>query len=320
MECSQDFYDIPDTHCICDLPDSDCSRSGGQKLCGWDPVMGYFRWEQLGRLSVWLHLGDNFWRISGIALYGRRCQFFLWRLFHDRIPVDARMKQKGFSFPSKCQCCAVEETIPHLFVQSSVVQGVWQYFARFFGLPICETGDLTHLVHFWRYSTPFHSDLHIRTLVPFLILWFTWTQQNAAKYDGARFLAANIIFEVDRHLRTLYAAWILTSTQWKGDLYRAVAMGFIFMLTVPRAPRVVRWTTPSPTSFKLNSDGSSLGNPGPAGAAGIITDAEGQVLLVYQDALGTATSVIAELTAVWRGLEMALAHGWPHCGGRYDSD
>ncbi|KAL0320805.1 UNVERIFIED_CONTAM: hypothetical protein Sradi_5342000 [Sesamum radiatum] len=86
-------------------------------------------------------------------------------------------------------------------------------------------------------------------------------------------------------------------------------MDFIFRPTVPRAPRVVRWTTPSPASFKLNSDGSSLGNPGPAGAAGIIRDAEGQVILAYQDALGTATSVIAELTAVWRGLEMALAHG-----------
>ncbi|KAL0430590.1 UNVERIFIED_CONTAM: hypothetical protein Sradi_0685000 [Sesamum radiatum] len=207
---------------------------------------------------------------------------FLWRLFNDRIPVDARMKKKGFSFPSKCQCCAVEEMILHLFVQSLAVQGVWQHFARFFGLSICETGDLTHLVHIWHCSTPFHSDLHIRTLVPFLILWFTWTQQNAAKYDGARFSAANIIFDVDRHLRTLP--------------------------TVPLAPRVVRWTTPSLAWFKLNSDGSSLGNPGPVGAADIIRDAEGQVRLAYQDALGTATSVIAELTTLWRGLEMALAH------------
>ncbi|KAL0294787.1 UNVERIFIED_CONTAM: hypothetical protein Sradi_6868100 [Sesamum radiatum] len=222
-------------------------------------------------------------------------------LFHDRIPVDARMKQKGFSFPSKCQCCVAEETIPHLFVQSTAVQGAWQHFARFFGLPICETGDLTHLVHFWRYSTPFHSDLHIRTLVPFLILWFTWTQRNAAKYDGPRFLATNIIFAVDRHLRTLYAARILTSTQWKGYLHRAVAMGFIFRPTVPWALRVVRWTTTSPSWFKFNSDGSYLGNLGPAGAAGIIRDAEGQVRLAYQDALGTATSVIAELTADWRG-------------------
>ncbi|KAL0302162.1 UNVERIFIED_CONTAM: hypothetical protein Sangu_3115900 [Sesamum angustifolium] len=118
------------------------------------------------------------------------------------------------------------------------------------------------MVHFWRYSTPFHLDLHIRTLIPFLILWFTWTQRNAAKYRGVSFSTDGIILEVQRHLRTLYAARTLTSTQWKGDLHQASVMGFIFPQQVPRA-----------------------------------------------FALGTGTSVLAELTAVWRGMELALTHG-----------
>ncbi|KAL2224672.1 UNVERIFIED_CONTAM: hypothetical protein Sindi_2986200 [Sesamum indicum] len=146
------------------------------------------------------------------------------------------------------------------------------------------------------------------SLVPFLILWSTWTQRNAAKYHGAHFTATGTILEVQRHLRTLYAARIMTSIQWKGDLHRALAMGFCFRPIAPQAPRVVRWSTPSPAWFKLNSDGSSLGNPGPAAAAGIIRDADGQVRLAYQFALGTATSVVSELTAVWRGLELARAH------------
>ncbi|KAL0349841.1 UNVERIFIED_CONTAM: hypothetical protein Sradi_4133300 [Sesamum radiatum] len=61
------------------------------------------------------------------------------QLFQDRIPVDARMKQKGFSFPSKCQCCEAEETISHLFVESMAVQGVWQHFAALFGLCLSDT-------------------------------------------------------------------------------------------------------------------------------------------------------------------------------------
>ncbi|KAL0301526.1 UNVERIFIED_CONTAM: hypothetical protein Sradi_6429400 [Sesamum radiatum] len=122
------------------------------------------------------------------------------------------MRQKGFSFPSKCQCCEAEETVPHLFIESTAVQGVWQYFAALFGLCLCDTRSLTHIVYFWRYSTPFHSDLHIRTLIPFLILWFSWMQRNAAKYHGVPFSTDDIIFEVQRHLRTLYAAQTLTST------------------------------------------------------------------------------------------------------------
>ncbi|KAL0317584.1 UNVERIFIED_CONTAM: putative ribonuclease H protein [Sesamum angustifolium] len=86
-------------------------------------------------------------------------------------------------------------------------------------------------------------------------------------------------------------------------------MGFIFRRQVPRAPSIVRWHAPSPSWFKLNTDGSSLGNPGLAGAAGIIRDSADHVHLAYQFVLGTGTSVLAELTAVWRGMELALTHG-----------
>ncbi|KAL0329185.1 UNVERIFIED_CONTAM: putative ribonuclease H protein [Sesamum radiatum] len=133
--------------------------------------------------------------------------------------------------------------------------------------------------------------------------------RNAAKYRGVPFSTDSIILEVQRHLRTLYAARTLTSTQWKGDLHQAAVMGFIFRQQVSRAPSIVRWHAPSPSWFKLNTDGSSLGNPGLAGAAGIIRDSAGHVHLAYQFALGTATSVLAELTAVWRGMELALTHG-----------
>ncbi|KAL0324097.1 UNVERIFIED_CONTAM: hypothetical protein Scaly_2376800 [Sesamum calycinum] len=135
------------------------------------------------------------------------------------------------------------------------------------------------------------------------------SSENAAKYRGVQFSTDNIIIEVQCYLHTLYVARTLTSTQWKGDLHWALAMGFVFRPTVPRAPRVVRWSTHSPAWFKPNSDGSSLGNPRPAEAAGIIQDADGHVRFAYQVALGTRTNVIAELTAVWCGLEFALAHG-----------
>ncbi|KAL0325047.1 UNVERIFIED_CONTAM: hypothetical protein Sradi_5074000 [Sesamum radiatum] len=218
------------------------------------------------------------------------------------------MKQKELSFPSKCQCCEAKETVSHLFVESKAVQGVWQHFADHFGLQLCDTGHLTHMVQLWCYSTLFHSDLHIRMLLPFLILWFTWMQRNAAKYRGVQLPTDGIIIEVQHHLRKLYAIRTLTSTHWKGDLHQAWAMGFVIRKMVLRALSFVRWSTPSPSWFKLNTDGFSLGNPGPIGVASVIRDSNGHVHLAYQVALGTGTSVIAELTAIWWGLELALAH------------
>ncbi|KAL0392788.1 UNVERIFIED_CONTAM: putative ribonuclease H protein [Sesamum radiatum] len=262
-------------------------------------------WEAIRQASPRRQLLDDVWHRS----LRPTISVFLWRLFQDRIPVDARMQQKGFSFPSKCQCCEAEETVSHLFIESAAVQGVWQHFAAIFGLCLCDTGSLTHMVHFWRYSTPFHSDLHIRTLIPFSDPLVYMDAAECCEVSWVPFSTDNIILEVQRHLRTLYVARTLTSTQWKGDLHRAAVMGFIFRQQVPRAPSIVRWQAPSPSWFKLNTDGSSLGNPGLAGAAGIIRDSAGHVHLAYQLALGTGTSVLEELTAVWRGMELALTHG-----------
>ncbi|KAL0329356.1 UNVERIFIED_CONTAM: putative ribonuclease H protein [Sesamum radiatum] len=86
-------------------------------------------------------------------------------------------------------------------------------------------------------------------------------------------------------------------------------MGFIFCRQVPQAPSIVRWRTPSPSWFKLNTDGSSLGNLGLAEAAGIIRDSAGHVHLAFQFALGAGTSVLAELTVAWQEMELALTHG-----------
>ncbi|KAK4390188.1 hypothetical protein Sango_2082100 [Sesamum angolense] len=160
-----------------------------------------------------------------------------------------------------------KEMISHLFVESTAVQGVWQHFADRFGLPLCDTGDLTHM-----------------------------------------FSTNSIIIEVQRHLHTLYVAGTLTSTQWKGDLHRAGAMGFVFRQTLLRALSVVHWSTPSPTWFKLNTDGCSLRNPSPAGVADIIRDSDGCIHLTFQVTLGAGTRMIFEHTTVWRCLELALAH------------
>ncbi|KAL2225075.1 UNVERIFIED_CONTAM: hypothetical protein Sindi_3095500, partial [Sesamum indicum] len=192
----------------------------------------------------------------------------------DWIPVDERMKRKGFSFASKCQCCEAEESISHLFVEGEVVREVWLHFANVFGLQLCETGDLVNLVHFLAILYPVSLGFAYSHFGPISDPMVYLDAAQCCKYHGAHFTATGTILEADS----------ASGTQSGALEY------------------------PSPAWFKLNSDGSSLGNPGPAAAAGIIRDADGQVRLAYQFALGTATSVVSELTAVWRGLELARAH------------
>jgi len=59
----------------------------------------------------------------------------------------------------------------------------------------------------------------------------------------------------------------------------------------------------------LYTDGSSIGNPGAAGLAYLITDEAGNTLAVGREPLGTATNNQAEYRAFLRGLEAARQLG-----------
>ena len=58
--------------------------------------------------------------------------------------------------------------------------------------------------------------------------------------------------------------------------------------------------------FKLNTDGSSLGNPGLAGGGGIIRNHVGDWVGGFSRAIGITTSVQAELRALKDGLNLAI--------------
>jgi len=55
----------------------------------------------------------------------------------------------------------------------------------------------------------------------------------------------------------------------------------------------------------LYVDGAAAGNPGPAGAAAVLKDADGDTLLEKARAFGPATNNVAEYQALVLGLEMA---------------
>ena len=58
--------------------------------------------------------------------------------------------------------------------------------------------------------------------------------------------------------------------------------------------------------FKLNTDGSSLGNPGLAGSGGVIRNHVCEWVCGFSRAIGVTTSVQAELRALKDGLKLAI--------------
>jgi ribonuclease HI len=84
-------------------------------------------------------------------------------------------------------------------------------------------------------------------------------------------------------------------------------------IPVARAPQIqvgVNTWVPPPTGFiKLNFDGASKGNPGLAGAGGVIRDSGGIIIRLYVGSIGNSTNNATEFGALELGLEILRREG-----------
>ena len=76
-----------------------------------------------------------------------------------------------------------------------------------------------------------------------------------------------------------------------------VYIGINAKQTSNRRQIAISWCFPPPSWFKLNSDGSSLGNSGKEGGGGLIRNDKGEWLKGYARNVGYSTSVAVELWA-----------------------
>ncbi|GLT71848.1 hypothetical protein SLA2020_438390 [Shorea laevis] len=74
---------------------------------------------------------------------------------------------------------------------------------------------------------------------------------------------------------------------------------------IQREPRLICWEKPPEGYFKLNTDGSAHGNPGPASAGGVIRDHMGRWISGFACKIGYTSSLRAELWGIREGLILA---------------
>lgn len=83
-----------------------------------------------------------------------------------------------------------------------------------------------------------------------------------------------------------------------------ICHSFLSISCINGPVRLVSWNFPGTGKLKLNTDGSSRGNPGPAGYGGVFREERGYWVLGYLGRLEDCTSLEAELWGLFRGLEL----------------
>ncbi|KAL0367394.1 UNVERIFIED_CONTAM: hypothetical protein Sradi_3629500 [Sesamum radiatum] len=163
-------------------------------------------WNTLRAVRVRRPIFKDLWHSTIIKLLF----VFMWRLLHDFIPMDDRLRKKGLPTISICLSCCNYESLPHLFLNSLYVREVWIFFGDLFGLTQPHTDHITTMLHFLKCSSHFSTRGHVGLLIPMLILWLTWKARNNAKFNDVHFLARQIIKSVLAYLWRLYRARAMT--------------------------------------------------------------------------------------------------------------
>ena len=118
-------------------------------------------------------------------------------------------------------------------------------------------------------------------------IWMLWKQRNSVIFqnrDPNPNLAAHIISQA--------SDFYWCAAEWKK------ANSFIM--------KNIRWERPSSGWRKLNTDGSSLGNPGLAGGGGVIREESGNWVVGFSRKIGVTSNFDAELWALRDGLTICV--------------
>ncbi|KAF5449942.1 hypothetical protein F2P56_030338 [Juglans regia] len=109
--------------------------------------------------------------------------------------------------------------------------------------------------------------------------WFRHAQANSQEIENPYSLSS-------------YDAMILEALQIQPVLLKV------------RQCKLIKWHKPPSGWFKLNTDGSSLGNPGASGIGGVIRNDQGRLMQAFASPIGPGTNNKVELLALLTGLRL----------------
>lgn len=148
------------------------------------------------------------------------------------------------------------------------------------------------------------SPIYVRML-PIALYWSLWRLRNFMLYDQ---VPPSLNF-----VKGLVMDFFLSATSFRAlrlpvELWRVVRdLGFISCAPKQMLFKQVCWQLPPHSFYKLNVDGSSLGNPGPSGGGFIIRDDLGNFVSARALFFGDhQTCFYAEFYALLFGLEACI--------------
>lgn len=230
----------------------------------------------------------------------------MWRLLHNCIPTDSRVKSIGIPLPSKCHCCKQHsvEDVNHLFLKSDWASFLWSSFHR----SGCEFRghSVNSMIINTIQNTNGHSLFGLFKLAALGVgLWEIWLARNAPRFDRKLISPQGLFHKVISQVKQVISTAKLREDQ---QLSRTILAKFGISATSRTAPlvKIVKWLCPPWPFLKINTDGAHK-HTGHSGGGGIIRNFQGHILLAFSHYYENCPSLVAEARALADGIKYLSA-------------
>ncbi|WCJ28598.1 Polynucleotidyl transferase ribonuclease H-like superfamily protein [Euphorbia peplus] len=232
---------------------------------------------------------------------------FLWVAAHNKLMGNAERKKRGSTQLDTCDICKLEtESTLHILRDCPHASQVWNYFVPNNMFAYWSSLNLQDWL-MYNINGMKHPEFHDKweTLFP-TIIWWLWRWRCNMIFQGEeRRLQDKLEFLKNTHKMEIEAFH-------KDSQNNTVSQENSIIM--------IRWAPPENNWFKLNSDGCSKGNPGLAGAGGVIRDNKSKWIFGFMFNIGNCSAVQSELWGILKGLMLAWDVGIKHLIVESDSD
>ncbi|KAG9446327.1 hypothetical protein H6P81_012455 [Aristolochia fimbriata] len=238
-----------------------------------------------------------------------KAQFLLWVALHKKMLTRENLSRRGMTLQTTlCPVCGLTtETVDHITLHCSNSWNIWMALTEMFGFHFCAPHSLHDFIIQWRAMYSGTKRWMMAEATTTIVAWCIWEERNKRVFltrsSDWKLILKNIITKVIEWLRTRKEFAGISGSQLRSNWSQTTLLS-----TSRKTKQNQEWQAPRPGRIKLNTDRSSMGNPGLAGIDGLFCDHNGNILLTYCGPIGIADSTEAETRAILEGIRLFRSH------------
>ncbi|KAL7165459.1 hypothetical protein ACSBR2_041193 [Camellia fascicularis] len=215
---------------------------------------------------------------------------FVWLALHGKLFSNNLRIKRGLTDSAKCSRCDCQwEDIDHIFRDCPKAVYIWSSMGC---LEWLSRDRHTPLINWLESNLKNKLSSNLDPIHFAITLWKIRKDRNKKVFEN-----------VELH----WYQSIMLSSKYAYDIKEAFKPSNLHPTI---CDVVINWCPPCVGRLKLNTDGSTKGDPGEGGFGGLIRDEKGLWLIGYYGKFDVCTSLEVEFWAIYRGLTIAFEKGY----------